>query len=211
MTIDEVVALARTVHDAEGWNLGAGSTRETRNQFWARAIGIVHHGHPTYNPHPDRQWHIKDGGNGRPQSDDVVVQMPSRYYWDCIPSAGANGYSFHASFDGVLPADQNVYAPPVPEGTAPNPQQPTPSKPMACQFVAVDLAPIANKLDALVGVVVELAVKVGHLEGRTPDAQLLAEIRDVRKALKEGLAIEMHDDLGGWGRKRGTLTGKASV
>ena len=116
MTIQDVVAIAQRIHDAEGVNLGAGSTREYRNAFWARAIGIVHHGHATYNPTPDPQWHIKDGGNGRPQSDDVVVSMPSRQYWDCIPGAGATGYSFRAQGPEILPGDQNVYPPPIPAG-----------------------------------------------------------------------------------------------
>lgn len=31
MTIDQVVAIAKRIHDAEGYNLGASSTREYRN------------------------------------------------------------------------------------------------------------------------------------------------------------------------------------
>lgn len=117
MSIDDVIAIVRRVHDAERVNLGAGSTRDSRNAFWARAIGIVHHGHPVYNPTPDPQWCIKDGGNGRPQSDDVVVSMPSRQFWDCIGGSGADGYSFRAAGPEILPPEQNVYAPPVPAGS----------------------------------------------------------------------------------------------
>ncbi len=57
-------------------------------------------------------WCIKDGGSGRPQSDDVIVRCNSRDAWDLIGGAGANGYSFHVDYIGRLPGDQNVYAPP---------------------------------------------------------------------------------------------------
>ena len=118
VTIDDIIALAERVHDAEGMNFGASSTRAQRNEQWARIIGIVHHGHPGYNPAPDRRWHIKSAGPGRPQSDDVVVLMPSREYWDCIPGSGTNGYRFHATHDGVLGAEQYVFPPPVPDGNS---------------------------------------------------------------------------------------------
>lgn len=118
MTIDELVSMARRVHDAERYDLGAASTREYRNAYWARVVGIAHHGHPSYNLTPDPQWHLKDGGGGRPQSDDVAVSMPSRAFWDCIGGVGANSYTFHASGHAEpLPAEQNVYPPPVPSGT----------------------------------------------------------------------------------------------
>lgn len=117
MDIHGVVAIATRVHDAEGYNIGSASTREYRNRFWARVVGIAHHGHPVYNPTPDPQWHLKDGGGGRPQSDDVAVSMPSRQFWDCIPQAGGDGYRFEASGEqGPLPPEQNVYPPPVPAG-----------------------------------------------------------------------------------------------
>lgn len=125
MTIDQVVAIAQRIHDAEGYRLGSGSTREYRNAFWARAIGVVHHGHPIYNPTPDPQWHLKDGGGGRPQSDDVAVSMPSRQFWDCIGGVGADGYRFGASgHPEILPPEQNVYPPPVPAGVGATPPPP---------------------------------------------------------------------------------------
>lgn len=139
MTIDDVVRIVKRIHDAEGYNLGASSTREYRNQFFSRAIGCVYHGHPVYNPTPDRQWHLKDGGGGRPQSDDVTVSQPSRQAWDCIPGAGANGYYFEAHAIGVLPADQNVYPPPVPSPggvPGPTPTPPAPALKPRAQFYA---------------------------------------------------------------------------
>ena len=118
MTISELSAMAKRIHDVERWNLGSSSTREERNRFWAFVIGCAHFGHVTYNPTPDPQWHLKSAGGGRPQSDDVAVSMPSRKYWDCIGGVGADGYTFGVwSYAEPLPADQPVFAPPKPEGS----------------------------------------------------------------------------------------------
>lgn len=111
VSIDQVVAIAKRVHDSEKWDLGAGSSREYRNRFWERVVGIVHFGHDVYNLTADARWHVKDAGGGRAMSDDVIVLMPSREYWDCIPNVGGAVYSFQASAGGPLPLDQNVYAP----------------------------------------------------------------------------------------------------
>lgn len=142
MDIQGVIAIARRVHDAERVNLGAASTRDQRNAFWARVIGIVHHGHPIYNLTPDPQWHLKDPdavGSGRPQSDDVTVSMPSRLYWDCIPSAGADSYSIGTGGSGdVLPADQTVYPPPVPDGAGTPDTPPKPPQPLTPPVVLPD-------------------------------------------------------------------------
>jgi hypothetical protein len=117
MNITELVSMAQRIHDVEGYNLGTASTRDYRNAFWARVIGCAYHGHPVYNQTPDRQWHLKNGGSGRPQTDDVATSMPSRAYWDCIGGVGLDGYRFGAQGHGEpLPLDQNVYAPPVPAG-----------------------------------------------------------------------------------------------
>jgi hypothetical protein len=117
VNINQLVTMAQRIHDVEGYNLGTASTREYRNAFWARVIGCAYHGHPVYNPTPDTQWHLKNGGNGRPQTDDVATSMPSRAYWDCIGGVGLDGYSFGAQGHAEpLPLDQNVYAPPVPAG-----------------------------------------------------------------------------------------------
>lgn len=119
----DIVALAQRVHDAERMNFGASSSRDQRNEQWERIIGIVAHGHPVYNPTPDPRWHIKRASASRPPSDDVAVLMPSREFWDFIPGAGADGYSFRATYDGVLPSDQIVYAPkrPADAGAVPPP------------------------------------------------------------------------------------------
>ncbi len=111
--INEAAAIIRGVHDGTGANLGGGSSRESRNAFWASAVAAVHYGHTRYNPRgPDSGWCIKDGGSGRPQSDDVIVRCDSRDAWDMVGGAGASGYSFHIDYIGRLPGDQNVYPPP---------------------------------------------------------------------------------------------------
>ena len=119
MNIEELVDMAEWIHNDEGYNLGASSTRDERNAFWMRVVGCAYWGHPVYNAVPDTQWHVKDGGGGRPQSDDVAVSMPSRESWDCIPGAGSDTYRFEADAIGVLPADQHVYAPDPPDQDAP--------------------------------------------------------------------------------------------
>jgi hypothetical protein len=154
---DRVAEIAKTVHDAEGWKLGSSSTRETRNEFWARVIGIVHWGHPVYNPTPDPSWCLKDGGGGRPQTDDVATQCASRLFWDCIGGVGADGYENKFSCNGHgserLPAVQNVYPPPKPAGGGASSggggTPPTPAPPAPAPVPAVDLSPVLRLLESL--------------------------------------------------------------
>ncbi len=109
----EALAIVRAVHDGTGADLGSRSSRDSRNAFFAGAVAAIHYGHARFNPKgPDSNWCIKDGGSGRPQSDDVIVRCNSRDAWDLIGGAGGNGYSFHLDYIGRLPGDQNVYAPP---------------------------------------------------------------------------------------------------
>src|SRR3990167_4963225 len=129
MTITDLVHVAEAIHNAEGYDLGKSSNREYRNAFWARVIGVVHHGHPLYNPAPDSRWLLKREPNG-PQSDDVAAFWPSREAWDCIPGAGADGYWFEAQYLGVLAPHQVIYAPPMPEEYGPvDPPDPPPPPP----------------------------------------------------------------------------------
>lgn len=127
LSIDQVLAVVRAVYVGTGANVGTASTRESRNAFFAEAIGAVYWGHPVYNPTPDPRWCIKDGGNGRPQSDDVVAicdgvtggAYRARQAWDLIGNAGIDAYSWHIDGIGILPSVQNVYPPPKPRGWAP--------------------------------------------------------------------------------------------
>jgi hypothetical protein len=77
-------------------------------------VAVVHFGHPRFNPAGgDRDWCVKDAGNGRQPSDDVIVSCRSREAWDLILSAGSDGYRFHLDYAGRLGGEQNVYPPPV--------------------------------------------------------------------------------------------------
>ncbi|MCL4811582.1 MAG: hypothetical protein KJ061_03805 [Vicinamibacteraceae bacterium] len=112
--IGEALSIIEQYHNDIGANLGGGSTRESRVDFWWRAMALVHYGHPRWNPAGgDRLWCVKDGGSGRPPSDDVAVRCDTRDFWDCIGGAGAPGYTFRAVYDHILPSDQNVYPPPL--------------------------------------------------------------------------------------------------
>ncbi len=113
ISASEALTIIKGVHDAEGWNLGGSSSRGARIAFIQRAVAVVHFGHSRFNPRgPDSNWCIKDAGDGRPISDDVIVRCNSRESWDLIVGAGGNGYSWHADYIGVLPGNQNVYPPP---------------------------------------------------------------------------------------------------
>jgi hypothetical protein len=160
MDISAVVRLAKRVHDAEGVNLGASSTRDQRNAFWLRAIGVVHHGHPAYNGTPDPRWVCKSAGSGRPQSDDVTVDTSTGTMYDCIPSAGADNYRFNESPHGEpFPAGQELITPPVPSGggsTSTPVPVPTPTPPPSSQPVLEAMAALSrqlSQLDARLGLV----------------------------------------------------------
>jgi len=157
VSIDRVPAIAQAIHDAERVNLGASSTRESRNVFWARVVGVIHFGHPVFNPTPDTSWCIKDGGGGRPQSDDVIVQCRSRQFWDCIPNAGADGYSFTCHGGEILPPVQNVYLPPRPAGAGSITPPPPPPPPAGInlQPVLAAIAALQVKLDAVAGLALD--------------------------------------------------------
>lgn len=117
ISFSEAFSIILAVHNGERWNLGSGTSRESRVDFLWRAVGIIHYGHPGFNPQGgDPDWCVKDAGSGRPPSDDVLVRCSTREAWDLIGVAGANGYSFHTDYLGRLGSDQNVYAPPVPSG-----------------------------------------------------------------------------------------------
>lgn len=177
LTITDVERMVRAVHDAEHVNLGAASTRDQRNAFWARAIGIVHWGHPVYNPTPDNSWCIKDAGNGRPQSDDVVVKCATREYWDCIPGSGADGYRFSCGQQpGTLGSEQNVYAPPKPAGggVSSGGGGTPPSTPPS-----TDLGPVLQAIAALSAKLDTLKANIDGLDGGLAEAVRAARSAEI--------------------------------
>jgi hypothetical protein len=112
--VDEAVRIIERYHNDIGADLGSRSTRETRIDFWWRAMAVVHYGHPRWNPEGgDRLWCVKDSGEGRPPSDDVAVRCDTRDFWDCVGGISGPGYTFRAVYDGRLPSIQNVYPPPL--------------------------------------------------------------------------------------------------
>jgi hypothetical protein len=113
MGVSEAFGIIVNVHNALRFNLGSGSSRDARVQFLWAAVAAIHYGHPRFNPQGgDPGWCVKDGGGGRPPSDDVLVRCGSREAWDLVGGAGANGYRFHLDFIGRLDGRQNVYPPP---------------------------------------------------------------------------------------------------
>jgi hypothetical protein len=191
---DRVAQIAKTVHDAEGWNLGASSTRDTRNEFWARVIGIVHWGHPVYNTTPDPSWCLKDGGRGRPQTDDVATQCVSRLFWDCIGGVGSNGYenNFRCAGHGAerLPEVQNVYAPPKPAGggaSSGGSGNPGSAPPSPAPGPAVDLSPVLNALKALEARLAALEAKGGAVDAAASEALNAASRASEIKTLIQNL------------------------
>lgn len=109
---EEALAIIKAVHDGGGYNLGSGSSREYRVDFFWAALAAVHYGHSRYNPRGgDPGWCGKDAGAGRPPSDDVMARCSSRDAWDVIPGSGSNGYHFDLGYIGKLPGDQNIYPP----------------------------------------------------------------------------------------------------
>lgn len=193
---DRIAVIAKTVHDAEQWDLGASSSRDTRNAFWARVIGIVHFGHPTFNPTPDPSWCLKDGGGGRPQTDDVATQCASRLFWDCIGNAGGPNYSFQCSGHGNerLPANQNVYPPPRPSGGGTVTPPPTNPPPTNTPPPTVDVSALVAKLDALTAQVASLTAKLDAVAGVTVEARDAAasaehDAREVNAARLDGTLV----------------------
>jgi hypothetical protein len=112
LTPAQCLAIVEAVHLALGVDLGSASTREERVAFLFAAVACIHYGHPVYNPTPDPDWCVKDAGGGRPPSDDVIAKASTREAYDLITGCGADGYKFELSYVGILPAEQNIFAPP---------------------------------------------------------------------------------------------------
>lgn len=112
ISFNEAYNIIKGVHDGMRVNLGSRSSRDYRVAFIFGAVAAVHYGHPRWNAAgPDTNWCVKDAGEGRPPSDDVVVRCSTREAWDLISGAGGDGYGWHADYLGRLPGIQSVYAP----------------------------------------------------------------------------------------------------
>lgn len=112
--VGEAVGILMAIYDAGGYRIDGGS-RGQRNIYLETAVAALHYGHGRWNPQgPDSNWCIKNGGSGRPQSDDVIVRCNSREAWDLVLGLGGPGARWHPDFIGRLPGNQSVY-PPRPE------------------------------------------------------------------------------------------------
>jgi hypothetical protein len=110
--INEAVDILQAIYSAGNYNIFGGSTRDQMNLFLEIGVAAIHYGHPKWNPRgADSNWCIKNGGPGRPQSDDVIVRCNSRDAWDLIGSIGARGAFWNPTYIGRLPGEQAVYAP----------------------------------------------------------------------------------------------------
>lgn len=110
--INEAVDILQAIYSAGNYNIFGGSTRDQMNLFLEIAVAAIHYGHGKWNPRgPDSNWCIKNGGPGRPQSDDVIVRCNSRDAWDLIGSIGSRGAFWNPTYIGRLPSIQAVYPP----------------------------------------------------------------------------------------------------
>ena len=79
-------------------NLGSGSTRESRAEFWKKFCAVMHFGHTVLNPrHANRNWGNKRRDQHAPLTDDTLAYKSGNGFFvgDMIGNAGADNWSFH--------------------------------------------------------------------------------------------------------------------
>lgn len=112
ISINEAVDILQAIYNAGGYVITGGRSRDELNLYLEIGTAALHYGHPKWNPRgPDSNWCIKNGGPGRPQSDDVIVRCSSRDAWDLIGSIGARNAFWNPTYIGRLPGEQGVYPP----------------------------------------------------------------------------------------------------
>ncbi|MGE0362155.1 MAG: hypothetical protein AB7H93_11465 [Vicinamibacterales bacterium] len=110
--IGEAVDIIFAIYQAGRFNIGRGSNRTQLNLYLETAVAAIHYGHGKWNPRgPDSNWCIKNGGAGRPQSDDVIVLCSSRDAWDLVGGIGGSNPVWVTTYIGRLDNAQQVYAP----------------------------------------------------------------------------------------------------
>lgn len=108
----EAYDILYAIYTAGRWDISGRSNRDTLNLFLETAMAAIHYGHPKWNPRgPDAGWCIKNGGPGRPQSDDVIARCDTRDAWDLILSIGGPNPVWSPSYIGRLPGGQQIYPP----------------------------------------------------------------------------------------------------
>jgi hypothetical protein len=112
ISFNEAYDILFAIYQAARWDLTGRSSRDQLNLYLETAMAAVHFGHGKWNPRGgDAGWCIKNGGPGRPQSDDVIVRCGSRDAWDLIGGIGGPNPVWSPSYIGVLPSIQQVYPP----------------------------------------------------------------------------------------------------
>jgi hypothetical protein len=110
--IGEAVDIIFAIYQAGRYHIGSGAQRANMNLYLENAVAAIHYGHPKWNPRgADSNWCIKDGGPGRPQSDDVIALCSSRDAWDLVGGIGGPNPVWVTTYIGRLDRSQNVYAP----------------------------------------------------------------------------------------------------
>lgn len=206
ISIDEAFAIVQRVYAGEGWKPDHTTTREQRNAMFAGGVACVYYGHARYNPSGgDVRWNLKNGGPGRPQSDDVIVYAPKRAYWDLIPQCGAADWSWRLSgHSEPLPAEQQVYPPssgdlPGEDGVTPPPQPgptPEPEPPPPDHHddaILAALTRIGAQLDAQAADLAGLSTQIADLHAFT-DANT-AKIGEWMVEQAQGVVSSVTGDL----------------
>ncbi len=108
----EAYAIIYAIYTTGRWDITGRSNREQLNLFLETAVAALHYGHGKWNPRgPDTGWCIKNGGPGRPQSDDVIARCDSRDAWDLVGGIGGNNPVWAPTYLGRLDNSQQIYAP----------------------------------------------------------------------------------------------------
>ncbi len=112
ISFNEAYDILFTIYQAARWDISGRSNRDQLNLFLETAMSALHYGHGKWNPRgPDTSWCIKNGGPGRPQSDDVIARCDTRDAWDLVSGIGGPNPVWSPTYLGRLPGDQQIYPP----------------------------------------------------------------------------------------------------
>jgi len=112
ISFNETYDILYSIYQAARWDLTGRSTRDQLNLYLETAMAAIHYGHGKWNPRGgDAGWCIKNGGPGRPQSDDVIARCDTRDAWDLVGGIGGPNPVWAPSYIGRLPREQQVYPP----------------------------------------------------------------------------------------------------
>jgi hypothetical protein len=112
ISFNEAYDIIYSIYQAGRYDITGRSSRDTLNLYLEIAVAALHYGHGKWNPRgPDTGWCIKNGGPGRPQSDDVLARCDTRDAWDLVGGIGGPNPVWSPSYIGRLPNVQQIYPP----------------------------------------------------------------------------------------------------